>query len=643
MRRRQHTLTAVLLTVTCASLPSVAQEVLRGGENVPADTVQRINAVSIIFDHNLNTYNWVDRAAIDTLAGGIHIGFVQQYAANIIQLESPATGTVPKLQSNQQNISLLLRAPVTEVLAPQLQWSSFVYTDNKGTGLNNASSYTLLGGADCAALPWLFLTPMAGYRWDSQAGIRDQGMAYAFGARVPGIDVDGYQIAGTAQYREDHLDPRKLEGDFARIGIEKIFSPHTRDSLEAGFSRSRREFYAPADSNIESRTDQVLTFANKLDYAMDPSFTTTLFAAFYDRGLDKEFRNWNAVGPRDPKFDTRIEEFRLETYAQTVYRPPDGGWGGWLRFFYGERTEHHAAKRPSISSPTIDILYAQRNKQEQINDNLSRRTVVSGAVDVPLSFSDRLSLTGSAGILRYDTPSDLNFEDRDELLVVLTLATSHRVSRALDLGFSLDGTFSHTVYLLKERSANNSVNRVLRLSPRTLLRPASWITSMNAFEVLANYTVYDFEQQLNSVKSYSYRQFGWSDSTAFDLTHRLGLDIFAYLRVYERGELNWSDFTERTENSVTEQTFAVQLRFNPDERTRCAVGFRYFGQSRYTYDAGNPLLDTFLSSVGPTCTILWEPGAHSRLQFQGWYEQRHQPDGSVRLLSNMTMNIYFNL
>jgi hypothetical protein len=90
-------------------------------------------------------------------------------------------------------------------------------------------------------------------------------------------------------------------------------------------------------------------------------------------------------------------------------------------------------------------------------------------------------------------------------------------------------------------------------------RPVRAVTSINTLEVLANYTVYDFEQLLTSVKSYSYRQFGWLDSTSFDLTHSLGIDFYSYWRVYQRGQLNWSEFRERLENSATEQTYALQF------------------------------------------------------------------------------------
>ena len=633
----------VLLMVTACAASS--QEAYRGGEfpSLPADTTQRINSAGILFDRNLNTYNWIGRAAIDTAASGIHIGILQQFASNVIQFQGGTGPAPPKLQSSQENLSVLLRAPAASGFSPRLQWSTFRYSDNKGTGLNNASSESILAGTEYIPFSWISVTPMAGYRWDSQAEIRDQGMAYMLGARIPGFETDGYLVSGNAQYRQDFLAPRKLEGDFARITVQKVFSSFARDSLDVGINRNRHEFYAPADSSIESRAEQVLTFADKLEYEIDPAFASTFFVSINGRALDKELRNWNALAPQNPQFNTRINEFRFDTYVQSVYRTPEGRTAAWLRLYYSERAETHSAQVPATTTPSIDSLYSQSNTQEHINDNTARRTQLSGALDLPVTGSDRIMLSGSVGILRYDTPSEQNFEDRDELLVALSLATSHSVSRSLELGVVLDGSIDHLVYLLKERSANNNHNRVLRLSPRTIYRPAPWMYSLNAFEVLANYTVYDFEQELPSVKSFSYRQFGWLDSTSVDLTHRIGFDFFAYWKVYERGQLEWSQFRERLESAATELTYAVQCRVRPAAGTLFTVGIRYFGQTRYAYAAGIRTVDSFLNSVGPTCAISWDPGPHTRIQFQGSYERQKLPGGVSQSLASMTMNIYVTL
>ena len=193
------------------------------------------------------------------------------------------------------------------------------------------------------------VTPMAGYRWDSQAGIRDRGMTYFLGARIPGFDADGYQVSGNAQFREDVLAPRTLEGDFARFSVEKIFSDFARDSIDVGVNRNRHEFYSPVDSTIESRTEQTLSFADKLEYVIDPALVSTFFVSIDGRGLDKTVRNWDALAPQTGVFNTRINQFSLDTYAQTAYRTPDGRTAAWLRLFYSERSETHAAELPGTS------------------------------------------------------------------------------------------------------------------------------------------------------------------------------------------------------------------------------------------------------------------------------------------------------
>jgi hypothetical protein len=212
----------------------------------------------------------------------------------------------------------------------------------------------------------------------------------------------------------------------------------------------------------------------------------------------------------------------------------------------------------------------------------------------------------------------------------------------MEITVSLDANMSKLVYLLKERSANNNTNRVLRLFPVVTYRPAVFFSTTNGFEVLANYTVYDFEQGLAIARSFSYRQFAWIDSTSLQFTERVGLDFFAYLKLYERGQLKWEDFSERTESSFLDQTYALQVRFSPASGTLFAVGFRYFSQSHDRFERTGKTRVSFLRSFGPTCLILWEIGPHSQVSFRGWYEKRTLTDGVSWLQPSMTLDIFVN-
>lgn len=632
---RRLTAYAMLLGLL-APAPAPGQETQRSEIPVqPTDTLALRNSAGILFDRNVNTFSWIGRAAVDTTVGKTYFSLKELYSSNVVLVNSPGGR---KLQSNQQNVGLSLRHPLMTDLFGAGQWSSSIYTDDRGVGLGNASMNSVLGGVIYFPFPSVSVSPMAGYRWDKQAMIRDQGPSVHLGARANDLDLDGYLFSAAGQYHTDNLKPRKLESHFGRVSVQKQFTPSARDSLDFGAARNRREFYVSGDSTVESRLESIFAFSNLLAYDILPRVEAAFYFGVNTRGLDKDLRFLNALPPPG-QFNTHIDELRLDAYFQTQYRSRDGRTGAFLRLAYNERNETHAVKLPGESVPR---LYAEASAQEESKNNLSRQTSLAGALNFPVSFSDQIFISAAARILRYDTPSLLNVEDRDELLVVASLGTRHRVSRYFDLELTLDGTLSHLVYLLSDRSANNNINRVLRFSPRTTYRPGPSFVTMNAFEVLANYTVYDFEQQVALVKSFSFRQFGWVDSSSVQITRKIGLDFFAYLKLYERGQLKWSEFRERTENSYIEKTYLVQARFTPEPGLLFAVGIRFFSQSRFAYETAGKRQDLYLRSVGPTCLIGWQVGRHGQIGLRGWYEEQRQADGSRRGLTNMTMNILMN-
>lgn len=634
----------IALIVLTSGIPAHGQEIGRAGDAtaVRSDSLGRGNALLTSFDRNLNTYNWTGRLFVDTAFGGLRIGLRQNYTSNIIVLES-ADGSRRSLASNQENLALGLRQRLTDDLGVQVQWTSLVFSDDKAIGLSNAAGHSVLGGIEFAPVPFLILSPLVGYRWDNQGTIRERGLGYTLGMDLREVESDGYRFSGSGQFHEDRLDPRTLASHFGRIGVQKSFGGRTRDSLVVGYSRLRREFYTLADATIEARLDNLLSITNLLEYEVDRNILASLLVSVGSRGLDKEIRAMPGAESRPDRFNARIEEFRFDAQVQLELSPPSpDAVAGMVRMGFFERDERHRARAAGELTPALTILLSERNRQEETKDNFASRTSLSGLFSVPLSRSDRLSLSGGASILRYDTPSTENVEERDELLVAALVATEHRISPALEVGVRLEGTLSHIVYLLKERSANNNINRVLRLAPRTLFRPFRWLTSANALEVLANYTVYDFEEQVASIRSFSYRQFAWIDSTAIQLSARVGLHLSSYIKLYERGQLRWREFRERTENAFADRTFGAQLRFTPVAGTVFAIGWHYFSQSRYEFDTGEKQLTSFQRSTGPTCAVTHDVGFRGQINFRGWLERRHQPDETDRSLASMTLTVLWN-
>jgi hypothetical protein len=195
------------------------------------------------------------------------------------------------------------------------------------------------------------------------------------------------------------------------------------------------------------------------------------------------------------------------------------------------------------------------------------------------------------------------------------------------------------VYIFSSRSADNTWNRVIRLAPRLAFSPSPEFTSTNTFEVLANYTVYDFESPSSPIRSFAFRQFSFVDSSGFDLTNRLRLEWFSGIRLYEQGELRWADFSELPLTSFEDHTYLGTVRYRFRRGLLFSAGIRYFSQRRYVFTGQERTLDRYLRSIGPVAGIVWNVGEQTEFSTNGWFENQVQTGSAGRSFANLTMSL----
>ena len=70
------------------------------------DSTLRVNTASILFDKNLNTFNWLGRLTVDTVVARTRIGVAASYLSNIIQTDDVQPGAARTSESTQQNFRL---------------------------------------------------------------------------------------------------------------------------------------------------------------------------------------------------------------------------------------------------------------------------------------------------------------------------------------------------------------------------------------------------------------------------------------------------------------------------------------------------------------------------------------------------------
>ena len=596
------------------------------------------NAAALHFERNLNTYLWnlrADYALRDTL---FRFSLHDKSTSSFIKQTDNSI-------RNEQNFFVDGSRTVSRGFSIDAEATSYFLSDNQSLGVSDAALHTGLAGVSYEPFPFLSVSPMLGFRYDRQGDRADEGLNGRLSAQFDTIDGGGYATSGSLRLNESNIAPREYRNNAAQLFFRKDFLEGSLDSLRLTWSDNRWDFYVPADSaienqfgtteNIRTRVDDILNISNSLNYGVGNNLSAVIQTLFENRSIANTYRYKSLSEPLLIPYDVTVQEERLEGGIELRYqnfRSVTATAG----INYSERDEKHVL---SIIEGVDKNIQANKSETESQLDNTARRTLLHGSLLWSVSPSDLLSFESSAGLLRYDTPDSLNTDDRDELLINEGLRETHRWNGYLESELQLDVTLNHTVYIFSDRSANNNWNRIFRLSPVLTYTPSGAMKMVNAFEVLANYTVFDFESVIPTVESYSYRQFAFLDTTSYDMTRAIGLDMYFQLRLYERGELHWREFTERPQQYFQEATFSPDLRYTIEGTLVCAVGFRSFAQKRYQYDNGERVPNGSIFSYGPTTSIALTLSRSSRLEMQGWEEFQEETGLPTREISNVTMTV----
>lgn len=619
----------------------------------PPDTArylpERQNIAILGFDKNLSTYQWSGIVNFKTFLGPLRVDVDERYRSEII-------ATQQKLVRDEQVFNFGLKQPVGGRFSALVRANNFVLSDDRRISggqrqsLTTASSNAAYGGIEVMVVPQLFVESAAGMRFDSQMGVRDRGFSYALEIRSPGFDFDGYRTLLAGRFQRDLVQPRTLERRSFLLNVEKVFFPGTRDTLGVEYFSHQRDFYFSADSltialfnvsqNIERRVEEVIAVSNVLEYTVSERAFLSLYGNLSMRDINRRYRYRPLAAPSQTLLNSTVDEFRIGGIAQFRYSVADDITTA-VQFLFNERDENHTLERDDRISVETN---QRRQGDEARKDNISRRSMLAASLDARVSSSDTIRFSGSASILRYDTPHLENVDDRDELWYSLNLTTFHRLNPYVHLKVAADVNLAHLVYLFADRSGSNSWNRVIRLAPAVHYVPSRAFSTTNTFEVLANYTVFDFESSpFVQVSSFSFRQFALIDSTRWKFSPHFAWEGSVHVRLYQRGELRWDEFRERPLNYYEDKTFIGRIEYTPDLCLLLSVGVRYFSQLRFTYSAGARVFDSLLRSIGPVGRMQWEVGNHSQIIIDGWRERQTQRNAPSRSFTNMTLSVNVRL
>ncbi len=523
------------------------------------------------------------------------------------------------------------------------------YSDDKTIQLNGTTSnmfYTsalydkTLGDASIYSLV------NAGYKIEDQFGERNRGPSVSGEFNLYNLNLNEFLLDGQLKLGLENLNPRKNDYVISHLYVDKLFTDNlAKNELDVTYSRIRKDFYFPADAltmtqfgvanNIETRTENIFKFFDRFDYTISPRVNFYMTVDPYYRSITLENYYLPVTTNVAPTiYNTNIQEFTLGGDAALRFNLPNLDMQ--LKASYSERDEQHILiDENRLNSNFVNSI----SDQEATKNNHSTIFKLTGEAYYNLSVSNRLEFAGSASIFKYDTPSDQNFDDRDELNYLLYFAHRYNNLKNLIITTSVDVNLYHTVYILAQKSSNNNWNRVIRLTSRSAFTPSDYFRNIGLFSVLANYTVYDFEDLISTVKSYSFRQLNLKDSLITNFTREVGTDFYGEVKLYERGELNWRAFSIRPVNYFEDKIINGELFYIFSKFITCSAGYRFYEQQRFNYVNGDRVFDTFIKTFGPFAKLKINWRENSRVEILGSYDYYRYGDTTP---PSSNSNLYVN-
>jgi hypothetical protein len=577
----------------------------------------KLNLFNTRFDKLLNTFNLNSQFQFVEDSENWLVRLNENFSSSYIRNERNST-------RDEQHLNLNAKYAFNKNIYLGFLGNSSILSDNRSLGINESAVNFATLYSELRPIDNFGLAPFGGYSSNRQIGITDLGPVYGIEGLLEKFLLSDLEINSVLRFKNEDVLPRRNLIRYYGLSVLNNFDKGVSNKIETKFTQSRKDFYLNYTSNlielqnsnpeIQSRTETAYLLQDRLFYDQFLNlFSLDLTGGLNWRRIDRDTRFHSIEQISTSTYDTKIEELKLEVDALSRYTSKNLNFT--LRANYSERDEKNSPKR---SKGISESLFDQQSEREAQKNNNSVRAILALIGSYRISNKDFLTFSLYQSKLKYDTPSPLNDDDRDEILSIIKLGYLSRINPYFSAFINLEGTYNHIVYIYASRSSNNNQNRIIKLKTGGEY-DGSVINSFNSFEVSANYTVYDFEELSSNFRSFSFRQFTAIDSTTIYLIDDVSLFNYAYLKLSEIGDFRWNSFTSLPTRFLKELYLEPRFVLNK-KNSIFSMGLRFFLLDTYGYVKSDKVLESSYLSIGPTAIIDLQLWQKLDLIFRGYYE-----------------------
>jgi len=542
------------------------------------------------YEKGINIDRWRTLLAYDyAFACDTRLTFLDQITASRLTV-SP----IERRWKDQHNLSFSLRWLLFPNWSIGADGGSYFFSDGQTGYDNDIRTNTILAGLEFSN-GTMDIPLRVGLKEDSRFGLRDVGLTYNLSLSLPDLSTGEYRHQLQAAHGSDLLGRRRNQGLSATYLVSRQFQPGTADSLLLSMDSQRNDYYLSSEGTVESRLEKRRSLENRLHYLVNSNLRFRFYSTVSWRDL-----NIDLLREQSSSLKRSRDDFATNLAAGFFYR--SRGLAGELILRRSSSEEKYKLVQAQPSSPFSGSNLLATPDSRSIDTRMLLR------LRWRLGLSDSLDMVASVRKYQYDTPSENNFDDRDELRYHINLEEHHRLAENLNSSLTLELHLLHLVYIYGQRSADNNWTRVIRLKPSVTWRPSSRVGLSQSAEVLANYVSYDFEDFFPTVKSFLYRKFTLIDSAQVRLSDHLNLRGLYRLELDENGKFLWSSWEEQPLLNRTSHTIDVEIEHTLWGHISLVPGYSYFTRKGLQYVIYAALATTrdrttFFQSYGPRITL----------------------------------------
>lgn len=558
----------------------------------------------------------------------------QKYFGNLIE------GAEEKSGRDDENFRLIYSKNVNRFSSLFIEGNYILNSDSRVVGINKVQRLNGNLGIN-------FFLPIVGnvvaslgYERNSQVQLNANGIRYRADWEPERVSFSEFNIQNSLNFEFLNLiDGRKNNDISITSNLLGIFHEKNAFRLFVNYKSMRRDFVVFPyftigffDTRWEWKFFPSLNILYNIWGNLFIHFSTDLTSYNVQRYYNKYDPTNQYSAVRKNLMEQTLTLNTELNYANEIFEPSFG-------LSYYSRNEENSLTQ-NFQVP--EAVYAQMVQFEAQKNNYQSRFTLYGNLGYKFSKRDTIFFTTSISIFRYDTPSAINDDDRDELTSITKLSYSHSFNKSLSIKTNLDLLLNHLVFLKSSRSSLNNWNRILRLSINPTYKGYFLQVNPN-FEVLANYTVYDFESDNVGVQSYIFRQFSYRDSIFISFSRSFYFFANIIYKLMERGTLYWKEFSMAKETSINE-FFAKGLFFSKlSPSTEVGIGVRIYNIVQQSLGGFKTGLQYDFYSLSPETEIKIFLSKDKTIILQGWYELKFWNYKIQSKISNVSLMINYLL